>query len=161
MTTKITIQSVDQRIESKAREIHSVQMLAYAQEAKLLEAAYFPPLLVTPEDIEASKEQFFAAFKGEKLVGAISVEANSKFRGWDIASLVVHPLFQRQGVASLLLTDVLIQFGNKDIRVLTGATNLPALALYQRYGFIETDRFLVDNQPLEIVQLCRRVSATT
>jgi Zn-finger protein len=44
MKTKITIQSVDQRIESKAREIHSVQMLAYAQEAKLLEAAYFPPL---------------------------------------------------------------------------------------------------------------------
>jgi ribosomal protein S18 acetylase RimI-like enzyme len=161
MTINNPIRAVDHRIEVVARALHSVQMLAYAQEAKLLEAKHFPPLLVTVEDIRISKEQFIAAFDGDQIVGAISVEVDNESSGWGIASLVVDPLFQKRGIASLLISEVVKSFGGTSLSVQTGAKNLPALSLYKRHSFIEFSRFFVDDHSLELVQLRRGADCDT
>jgi ribosomal protein S18 acetylase RimI-like enzyme len=131
-------------------------MLAYAQEAKLLEVEQFPPLLVTVEDIRSSNEQFIAAFDGDQIVGAISVEVDHESSGWGIASLVVDPKFQRHGIASLLISEVMNTYEGTILTVQTGAKNLPALTLYKKHSFIEFSRFFVDDKSLELVRFRRR-----
>jgi hypothetical protein len=52
---------VDHTSPAIASQIHRVQMLACAQEARLLGAVDFPPLRRTVEDIRTCDEEFFAA----------------------------------------------------------------------------------------------------
>ncbi len=66
------IELVDHSELSIARQLHAVQMMAYAQEAKLLGTIYFPPLERTAEGVRAARESFLAAFIGNELVGAAS-----------------------------------------------------------------------------------------
>lgn len=146
---------VDHTAFSVARQLHAVQMVAYAQEAKLLGAIYFPPLERTVKDVRAADESFLAAFMGEELVGAVSVSPDPKGMGMNIGSLVVSPPFQRHGIGTALLARVLATHGAGEITVQTGARNVPALALYMRAGFIEFRRWLVGREPLELVQLLR------
>ena len=75
MSKNIIVVRVDHASESIARDIHTVQMSAYAQEAKLLGAIDFPPLRCTIDDIRTSYEEFWAAYCGEQLVGCISVQS--------------------------------------------------------------------------------------
>jgi ribosomal protein S18 acetylase RimI-like enzyme len=161
MTINNPIRAVDHRIEVVARALHSVQMLAYAQEAKLLDAKHFPLLLVTVKDIRISKEQFIAAFDDDRIVGAISVEVDNETSGWCIASLVVDPQFQKRGIATLLISEVVNSFGRTSLSVQTGAKNLPALSLYKKHNFVEFSRFFVDDHSLELVQLRRTATCDT
>lgn len=54
-----------------------------------------------------------------------------------LLNIAVHPSFQRQGVASALLTDVLAEVPVQAASVWleVRASNVPAIALYQRMGF--------------------------
>lgn len=149
------IRLVDHRALSIARQLHAVQMIAYAQEAKLLGAIYFPPLERTVEEVRAADEAFLAAFMGQELVGAVSVWPDPEGMGMNIASLVVSPEFQRQGIGVALLASVLATHGAGQITVQTGAKNIPAFSLYTRAGFVEFRRWLVGREPLELIKLLR------
>jgi ribosomal protein S18 acetylase RimI-like enzyme len=142
-----------------ARQIHLVQMNAYAQEALLLGAVYFPPLERTVEDVRASAEKFSAAFVGSDIVGAISVLSDEEGLGINIASLVVSPQFQRQGIGRALMAAVLESHRSDGFTVQTGVKNLPALALYRQLGFVEVRRWLVGREPLELTKLHRKADA--
>jgi ribosomal protein S18 acetylase RimI-like enzyme len=72
-----------------------------------------------------------------------------------IASLVVHPSHQRQGIARLLLTEALKRYEDYVVTVSTGAKNLPAVRLYQDLGFVEYARCTVGPEALELVKLRR------
>jgi len=161
MSNTFRIERVDHTSPSIARQIHSVQMSAYAQEAKLLGAIDFPPLRRTVEDIRTCEEEFFVAFADEELIGAISVWPDPERMGKSIASLVVSPSYQRRGVARGLLAQVLLQYGAGTLTVQTGAKNEPVLSLYAQSGFIELRRWLVGQEPLEIVKLWRPPGAVT
>jgi ribosomal protein S18 acetylase RimI-like enzyme len=154
------IQFVDHRARLTAQQLHAVQMVAYAQEAKLLGAIYFPPLERTVDEVQATDEVFLAAFMGQELVGAVSVWPDPEGMGMNIGSLVVAPKFQRQGIGTALLTSVLAIHGSKEMTVQTGAKNLPALSLYARSGFIEFRRWFVGREPLELVKLHRLPGAS-
>jgi ribosomal protein S18 acetylase RimI-like enzyme len=158
MDSQLAIERIDHRQLVVAQQLHAVQMIAYAQEARLLGAVYFPPLERTVEEVQASAEEYFAALLDGKLVGAASVRPDPEGMGTNIASLVVAPQFQRRGVGTALLGRVLTAHGNNELTVQTGAKNLPALALYARFGFVELRRWSVGREPLELVKL-RRVSS--
>jgi ribosomal protein S18 acetylase RimI-like enzyme len=147
------IQFVDHRTLLIAQQLHAVQMVAYAQEAKLLGAIYFPPLDRTVNEVQATDELFLAAFMSQELVGAASVWPDPEGMGMNIASLVVAPRFQRQGIGTALMASVLATHGSGRITVQTGAKNLPALSLYARAGFVELRRWFVGREPLELVKL--------
>jgi GNAT superfamily N-acetyltransferase len=154
MTSKpFRVKRVDQGDAEVAARIHRVQMLAYAQEALLLEAVDFPPLRRTVENVRACAEEHFAVVLGDDLVGVVAIEATSE--GRNISSLVVTPAFQRRGIARSLLAEVLKHYGGGPLTVQTGARNGPALSLYGECGFVEASRWLVGPEPLEIVRLRR------
>ena len=152
------IERVDHSQLSVARQLHAVQMIAYAQEAKLLGAIYFPPLERTVDEVRATGESFLAAFIGNELVGAVSVWPDPEGIGMNIASLVVCPQFQRQGIGTTLVASVLAEHGNGEVTVQTGSKNLPALSVYARAGFVEFRRWFVGREPLELVKLRRQLT---
>jgi ribosomal protein S18 acetylase RimI-like enzyme len=155
MSSAFRIQSVDQRMLPVARQLHAVQMSAYAQEARLLGAVYFPPLERTVEDVRICAEEFMGAFVGDEIVGAIGVCPEDEGTGVRIASLVVAPQFQRRGIGRGLMAAVLAAHDGEELTVQTGAKNLPALALYAQVGFVELGRWLVGREPLELIKLRR------
>ena len=151
---------VDHAAEYVARAIHAVQMSAYAQEARLLGVVEFPPLTRTVEDIRATAEAFLAVHVGPQLVGSASVEPDPEYGGMAIASLTVAPAFQRRGIATALLAELLRRHGAGSLTVQTGTKNAPALRLYEPFGFVAVRRWVVGQESLEIVKLRRFPSST-
>ena len=156
MDTGARIECVDHSDLSIARQLHAVQMLAYTQEAQLLGAIYFPPLERTVEEVRAAQESFLAAFIGNELVGAASVWPDPEGIGVNVASLVVSPQFQHQGIGTALIASVLAAHAAGELTVQTGVKNLPALSVYARAGFVEFRRWFVGREPLELVKLRRQ-----
>jgi ribosomal protein S18 acetylase RimI-like enzyme len=138
-----------------ATQIHTVLMLAYAQEAVLLGVKNFPPLKQTAADIQASDEFFLGSFQDQELRGVISVRPDDEPGQINIASLVVHPAHQRRGVARALLTDALQRAASATFSVSTAAQNAPALALYQQFGFEPYRWGTIGDDALELVKLRR------
>lgn len=130
-----TVTVINHRDPEAAQAIHRVLMLAYAQEAQLLEVKNFPPLQQTVADIQASDEFFLGSFDGHELLGVLSVRPDDEPGQINIASLVVHPAHQRRGVARALLTSASQRAAGAVFSVSTAAKNAPALALYQQFGF--------------------------
>jgi ribosomal protein S18 acetylase RimI-like enzyme len=155
MHSAFRIELVDHGAFVLAQQLHAVQMSAYAQEARLLGAVYFPPLERTVEDLRTSAEEFLAAFVGDEIVGAIGIRPDEEGMGINIASLVVAPQFQRRGIGRGLMAAVLAAHGGGELTVQTGAKNVPALALYAQVGFVELRRWLVGREPLELIKLRR------
>jgi ribosomal protein S18 acetylase RimI-like enzyme len=146
---------VDHAVEAIARDIHAVRMIAYAQEARLLGVADFPPLRCTVDDIRSSHDEFFVAYLAEHLVGCISVQSERQGACTSICSLVVAPAFQRLGVAKKLMAEVLRLYGQNTLTVQTGVRNAPALSLYTLFGFSEWRRWSLGEELLEVVELRR------
>ncbi|STQ89136.1 GNAT family N-acetyltransferase [Iodobacter fluviatilis] len=145
------VERLQQQDLSAAKEIHAVQMAAYAQESELIGAKHFPPLNTTLDDILRSNEHFFGITDEGELRAVISLyEMN-------ICSLVVAPNHQRKGLATCLLKFAIEQ--GHELTVMTSVKNTPALALYAAYGFTEYQRCFKGTGALELVFL-RRGSAT-
>jgi ribosomal protein S18 acetylase RimI-like enzyme len=150
---QLKIRSVDHRNRRVAIGVHYVQQLAYAQEAELLGVSHFPPLERTVEDLMQGAANYLGAFANGLVVGTISVERTEAKSC--IASLVVAPASQRQRIASGLLQNVIAAYGSNHLFVQTAARNGRALALYQRFGFSEVNRWCVGPEILELVELRR------
>jgi len=156
MSAPWRVEAVDHRDAAIARRLHAVRQLAYAQEAALLGAVWFPPLAETLDELRASGERFLAVFVDEQLAAAIGTEPDADEPGaTTIASLVVAPEFQRRGIARALMASVLREHGEAVLTVQTGASNAPALALYAACGFEPIRRWRVGPEPLELVKLRR------
>ena len=155
MANKFKIINVDHRDARVAAKLHAVQILAYRQEAELLGVKDFPPLTVSVSDIQELPEKFLAIFAGDEIIGAVSIGPDEEAGTHTIGSLVVCPARQRQGVAMCLMAAVTAEYGKVPMTVQTGAKNLPALALYAKFGFVEFKRWCVGNEKLELVRLRR------
>ena len=131
----IRVTALDHHDATTAAHIHAVLLPAYAQEAALLHAAPFPPLDRTVQDIQRSSDRFTGAWRGDTLVGAISVGPDDEPDQRCISMLVVHPQHQRLGLARRLMLDLLLREPMHSHTVSTGARNTPALVLYAQLGF--------------------------
>ena len=151
----ISLSSIDHRIPVVAQQIHAIRMSAYTQEAKLLGVSRFPPLERRVDDILASTEEFIGAFDNKTLSGVLSMCADEEGKGVNISSLVVHPHHQRRGLGQALVRAATDRHHALELTVQTAAANVPALALYARFGFKEYRRWSSGNEPLKLVKLSR------
>jgi ribosomal protein S18 acetylase RimI-like enzyme len=122
-----------------SKKIRAVFQVSYKVEAKLLKATNFPPLKRPLEDYVISKNIFFGYLKNEELVGVIEIDNNNSYTL--IRSLVVSPLFFRQGIARKLMEFTFNTFDSNLFVVETGVKNEPASKLYMKFGFIEVKQW--------------------
>lgn len=129
---------------SLLEKAHQIQRDAYEVEAELIGSRNIPPLHETIEQLRDSEESFFGFFIGEELVGFIAVENEDGLLR--ISRLVVSPVNFGKGVGSQLVQYILDheRHGQK-IVVSTGEKNLPAKALYEKFGFLQTRIFKIDS----------------
>lgn len=114
-----------------------VQHAAYAVEAELIGYPQLPPLHETLEGLRATPEELWLCEEGGELCGAVGLEHHPD--ELVIARLFVAPAFFRRGVGSALVGQALARADGRRVRVGTGVRNLPALALYERFGFRRLD----------------------
>ncbi|MEK8132256.1 GNAT family N-acetyltransferase [Paenibacillus filicis] len=119
-----------------------LQQQAYRIEAELVGFEEIPPLLDSPQELRESGESFFGYYEDEKLLGAISCKQSA--RELTICRMMVHPDRFRQGIAGALLRHVeAIAIPGCAIAVATGTTNTPAVALYEKHGFMASRMQLI------------------
>ena len=126
-----------------SKRIRAVFQLSYKIEAKLLNSTDFPPLKRPLKSYVNSNTEFFGYLKNEELAGVIEIEHNNSFT--DINSLVVSPIFFRQGIAKELMRFVFSTFASNLFVVETGLENGPAAALYKKFGFKEVKQWNTDH----------------
>jgi ribosomal protein S18 acetylase RimI-like enzyme len=126
-----------------SKKIRAVFQVSYKVEAKLLKATNFPPLKRPLEDYVISKNMFFGYLKNEELFGVIEIDHNNSYTL--IRSLVVDPLFFRQGIARKLMEFTFNNFDSNLFVVETGVENVPASKLYIKFGFIEVNQWNTDH----------------
>ncbi len=130
------IYRLNHSLPEQARAIHALSLASYAVEGRIIGAADFPPLRAKLESVQKSGSRFYGVNEQadepkQRLAAVCQVEPKT---AW-IERLVVHPHFFRRGLASLLMQHVLSTHPGT-LRVSTASKNLPALALYQRFGFV-------------------------
>lgn len=157
----LTLGTIDLQDATLAAELHALQLIAYAQEAQLLDVAHFPPLMRSLDDLQQSAEIYIGAYLGKQLVGAIGTESSAGSDCLCITSLVVSPKFQRRGIATQLLASIIASHLDKPLQVETAGANYPALSLYQRYGFIEARRWCDKKVAIELIELTRPPESAT
>jgi ribosomal protein S18 acetylase RimI-like enzyme len=114
-----------------------VQRAAYAIEAALIGYPQLPPLHETLEGLQGTPEELWLCEEGGELCGVVGLEQHAD--ELVIARLFVAPAFFRRGIGSALVAQALARADGRRVRVGTGARNLPALALYERFGFRRLD----------------------
>lgn len=126
-----------------SKKIRSLFQVSYKIEAKLLNATNFPPLRRPLENYIESNTDFYGYSKNGELAGVIEIDYNNSHTY--ISSLVVHPLFFRQGIASKFMAFVFNNFNSNLFMVETGVANGPATNLYKKFGFIEVKQWDTDH----------------
>ncbi|OIK08468.1 GNAT family N-acetyltransferase [Bacillus sp. MUM 13] len=124
---------LDNKSSVMAEKILHVQLPAYQIEANMIGFDGIPQLKDTILDITECRETFVGYTSGDELLGFISYTIDEGVV--DICRLVVDPSHFRKGIARELLEHVLEIAGNNKFIVSTGKKNIPALILYQRFGF--------------------------
>ncbi|MBU2892734.1 GNAT family N-acetyltransferase [Colwellia sp. D2M02] len=137
------IKALDNTKLSLASPIYSVFQSAYQVEANLIGTLNFPPLSRSVEDIQKSLTHFYGFYVDEVLAGVIEVTVESN--RLHINSLTVAPSYFKQGIASQLIRYALATFNFAQATVETAVVNAPAIALYQKHGFVEFKRYTPDH----------------
>lgn len=128
------VQFLDHKNPAVAERIYKIFQASYAIEAQLLGvSSNFPPLQLTVSDLISSTTSFHGVFVEDELAAVVEIYKESDFSKID--SLVVHPDFFRRGLASKLVQFVFDVSNHEVILVETGADNLPAIRLYEKFAF--------------------------
>jgi GNAT superfamily N-acetyltransferase len=142
---------LDHRKTLVSEAIFRLFQRSYKVEAKLLGMTDFPPLRRTAQHIKSSNTCFVAYSNGETLTALIEIEL---VQGQlDINSLVVDPEQFRKGYGMQLLHHVLSTLDWTKAVVETAQANLPAIALYEKFGFTFSRKWQTE-EAIDKVQLC-------
>lgn len=117
-----------------ARILLDLQKAAYAVEAQLLGDDRIPPLQDTLVGLAAWRGNWVVAWEGVTLVGAIAWDDRGE--DLEIDRLMVAPSVHRRGVGSALLEQVIGSARQRPILASTGRDNPPAIAVYEKHGFL-------------------------
>jgi len=133
------IQKLNHKDVTTARKIRSVFQVSYAVEADLLKAIHFPPLERSLASFLKTKADFYGYFQNDEL--AAVTEIKSENGNTHIQSLVVDPYYFRQGIGTKFIDFILETYDTLAFSVETGLANLPAISLYEKFGFTETKQW--------------------
>lgn len=133
------IKRLNNKDQEVSKQIKVVFQASYAVEAKLLNAIDFPPLKRSLESYIKSENDFYGFIDKEELAGVIEINTNKNKT--HIQSLVVHPIFFRQGIARKLMEFVLNYYTSDTFMVETGVENEPASLLYKKMDFKEVKQW--------------------
>jgi ribosomal protein S18 acetylase RimI-like enzyme len=136
--------------ETMADRIWSAFQISYRIEAALLGVDSFPPLERSRESIQKSNSYYWCHENLSRLAGVLEVEETPSCFG--ICSLAVVPDFFRQGIASKLVSHVVLAANGKRVVVQTAKLNVPAISLYKKLGFTEK-RSWSSAENIELVSL--------
>jgi ribosomal protein S18 acetylase RimI-like enzyme len=136
------IKKLQNSVLEVAESIQIVFKASYAIEAALLNAIDFPPLKRSLENYRKSETHFYGYFKDQALAAVIEIIPGESYI--HIRSLVVHPVFFRQGIAQKLMLFTLENYNTNLFVVETGVDNLPAWKLYEKLGFVEAVQWETD-----------------
>jgi ribosomal protein S18 acetylase RimI-like enzyme len=115
------------------RVLHELQLKAYRREADLIGFSRLPPLSESLEDLLSSPDEVFVLMRGTAVGGAVFFSKDA--RSVLIHKLIVDPAFFRQGIARTLLGHLLAVHNGHCVTVTTATRNLPAIKLYEAFGF--------------------------
>ena len=137
----------------KIENANSIWLLfqdSYTIEANILniEKHLFPPLNRSITDISESNTNFYGIYDNEILKCIIEIKDN--VNSLHIQSLVVASDYFRQGMASKLISFVLQKNLYKETTVETGLKNIPAVKLYESFGFKKVKEWLTDHNVIKI-----------
>lgn len=79
--------------------------------------------------------------EGEQVIGYVGSQA--VLDAADMMNIAVHPSYRRQGIARLLVQELIAQLKQKNICSLAlevRASNAPAICLYEKLGFLQVGR---------------------
>ena len=127
---------------SAANQIYQTFQVSYAVEAKLLGSDDFPPLKRTAKDIMGSNTSFYGYLKEDALMAVMEIQINQTHI--HIQSLTVDPLYFRQGIGNSMLNFALDSFPSETYTVETGLGNIPAIRMYENFGFIKEKVWMTD-----------------
>ena len=133
------IKKLSPRDKEIVEQIFDVFQASYRIEANLLGVEVFPPLNRTVDNFMKSNTSFYGYLEGGELAAVIEIDELSHVI--DVCSLVVSPSHFRKGIARKLLTYTRDFFPKYNLIVETGVDNLPAIQLYESFGFIEVKRW--------------------
>lgn len=137
-----TIERLDLSSMDNASDLWRLQHAAYRIEAELIGVPDLPPLHDTIASLQASEEAFWGCRDSDgELIGAIAAE-RAKDGSGVISRMMVHPDHFRKGIAGALIAHMMEAW--KEVRaweVTAEARNLPAIALYERSGFVAGETF--------------------
>ena len=150
----ITLRQRERLCPDDAGAIWRLQQSACAVEAGLIGCDDFPPLRESVDDLLAAQESFVLAYCVNNLAGALSYTINEM--GCLICRLVVSPEYFRRGIGRRMLHNLMVQTDPAlPCRVVTAQANIPAIALYQSFGFQAGSAF-ASQECIDLVQLTRR-----
>lgn len=127
---------------SAAKQIYQTFQVSYAVEARLLGSDDFPPLKRTVKDIMESNTSFYGYLKEGVLMAVMEIHINQTYI--HIQSLTVDPLYFRQGIGNSLLNFAIDSFPSETYTVETGLGNIPAIRMYENFGFIKEKIWMTD-----------------
>lgn len=136
------IRSLNRSDFNELSKVLEMQLNAYRVEAELLNVESLPPLKETIGNLDTAFNDVFLAIEGDCIVGAIFIE-RSDFSIL-ISKLIVDPIHFRKGIAKRLVEDCLNRFSGKEFHVSTARENVPAVNLYQNFGFLKIKEFEVE-----------------
>jgi ribosomal protein S18 acetylase RimI-like enzyme len=150
----ITLRHRERLCIDDAGAIWRLQQSAYAVEAGLIGCDDFPPLREGVDELLAAQESFLLAYCDNDLAGALSYTINEM--GCLICRLVVSSEYFRRGIGRRMLHNLMVKTDPAlPCRVVTAQANIPAIALYQEFGFQPGSAF-ASQECIDLVQLTRR-----
>ncbi len=151
------IKKIDHTNVEIATKIRGVFQVSYAVEAELLKAKEFPPLKRTINEFLESKNDFYG-YLIDDVVGAV-IEIINNGKSIHIQSLVVDPIFFRQGIAQSLISYLFHSLDSAVYTVETGAANQPAITLYKKNRFVEIGQYYAEFD-IRKVRFERKITTT-
>ncbi|MFD0269487.1 GNAT family N-acetyltransferase [Streptomyces sp. NPDC127106] len=143
-TTTGPVRPLDLGHDATAAAVHRIGRAAYAVEAELIGFDGIPALRESLAELRERPLRWLGAAGTGDEAGAEDGSL-AGFLAWErepdgsvcVDRLCVDPAWFRRGVASLLLRALLAEVPAEwPVTVSTGAANAPAVALYERFGFV-------------------------
>ncbi|MEU6895633.1 GNAT family N-acetyltransferase [Streptomyces sp. NPDC046557] len=136
------VRPLDLTDDATAAAVHRIGREAYAVEAELIGFDGIPALRETLAQLRERPLRWLGASGPDGEIAGFLAWEEAPDGSVCVDRLCVAPAAFRRGIASLLLHHLLTDtVPDRPVTVTTGAANAPAVALYDRLGFLRGDDF--------------------